>query len=196
MRTYVQPCLALQVAEAGFALDVGVRARRIEGRGRGIAGSARAADLAEEGLEPGRSHGPGHLQVTRAAIDDLVLEPGRGHDCRAGHEGMQLAVDLDLARALEAEEDLDLAVVAVLLHETARRDHLDAHGDAVRPAIGRAGLDGDITVGRLRPPEGRPLLRLQNRRQRTQLLDCHAAPPEAAAAHYASDPAESRRPVR
>src|SRR4029453_18379620 len=77
--------LALQVAEAGLALDVGVGARRIEGCRRGIAGLARAADLAEEGLEPGRGHGPGHLQVAGAAIDDLVLDPGRGHAGGAGH---------------------------------------------------------------------------------------------------------------
>src|SRR5262245_25924941 len=116
--------LALQVAETGLALDVLGGAGRVEGCGRSVAGLAGGADLAEIGLEAGRRHRPGHLEVAGAGVDDLVLEPGRRHDGGAGHERMTLAVDLDLAGALEAEQDLHLAVVAVLLHEATRRNHL------------------------------------------------------------------------
>src|SRR6266851_3926493 len=112
----------LQIAEAGLALDGVGRERGVEGGGGRLAGLALAADLAEEGLEPVRHHRPGHLEVARTGVDDLVLEPrGRDHG-GPRDEGMRRAVDLDRAGALVAEEQLDLAVVAVLGDEAAGRD--------------------------------------------------------------------------
>src|SRR5882672_11368300 len=99
--TSLPAALPLQIPEPGLALDVVDALRRGERRRRRVAGRARAADLAEIGLEARRGHRPGHLQVARAGVDDLVLEPGRGDERGAGHEGMALAVDLDLTRTLE-----------------------------------------------------------------------------------------------
>src|SRR5690348_17097485 len=106
-----------------------------------------------------------------------MLEPGMRDHRRAGTEGMARPADLDIPLALEAEEDLDLPVMAVLLDEAAGRNDLDAHRDLAGAAIGGTRLDGDVAVRRPRPPERDALLLLEDRRQRIAELLCHDTPP-------------------
>jgi len=63
----------------------------------------------------------------------LCLSQGDATTVVPGTNGS--AVDLDLSLALETKKNLDLTIVAVLLDEATRWNHLDAHCDPVGTAI-------------------------------------------------------------
>src|SRR6266481_5336737 len=109
----------------------------LERLGRRLAGPPWSADRGKEIVQPRRQIGPGHLELARPVVDDLVADAGTGIDGGTRDKGVRHPVDEDRASPLEAEQDLPVRRVAVLPHKAARRDYLDTHRQ-----VGRTGLLG------------------------------------------------------
>ena len=88
---------------------------------------ARSADGGKEVVQAGRQVGPGHFELTRPLVDDLVADAGAGINRRSRNEGVRHPVDEDCPLAFKAKQDLLVRRVRVLPHVTARRDYLYSH---------------------------------------------------------------------
>src|SRR6516162_8114310 len=86
----------------------------LEGLGCRLARPAGPADRRKEVVQPGRQIGPGHFELPRSIIDDLVFDPGAGINGGARNERVRHPVDQNRAFPFEAEQDLLIRGVTVL----------------------------------------------------------------------------------
>src|SRR5205814_5565327 len=123
---------------------------------------ARAPDGLEEVLEPGRRDDPQHHEIVPAVVDELVLHVVAEHARGARYERMRGAVDHDVARAAEADLQLDLIAMGVLAHTPSGRDGLIAHRERAEPRARGKERGIGVTVGGHGLPVRRPLARLDD----------------------------------
>jgi TolB-like protein len=147
------------VASPGFdRVHIG---RALEGLRCRLTRPAGPADRRKEVVQPGRQIGPGHFELTRSIIDDLVFDPGAGINGGARNERVRHPVDQNRAFPFKAEQDLLIRGVTVLANVAPWRNDLDPHRQIVGTAMLGAKFDDRIAIRPNRLPIGLALFGLQ-----------------------------------
>src|SRR6516164_11535450 len=133
----------------------------LEGLGCRLARPAGPADRRKEVVQPGRQIGPGHFELPRSIIDDLVFDPGAGINGGARNERVRHPVDQDRAFPFKAEQVLLIRGVTVLANVAPWRNDLDPHRQIVGTAMLGAKFDDRIAIRPNRLPIGLALFGLQ-----------------------------------